>query len=631
MNTNGTINVCVKDEAELGRDYIITLEVPKELGDIAGIRVLLNQEGEKPSIDKQMKKVEEDNDTNRYCTNVQFKKLGNYYFFFLLNIDGIQKAIKIDRRTNQPIILEPEEESPYWRVLVVQPDFEIPDWATDKIAYQLWVDRFNHSDEYNNPKMEKRNYRNWGDIPAWGKNENGDFHNNDFFCGNLKGIEEKLDYFKELSVGILYLSPINESLYRHDRYASTNHMEIDPDAGTFKELKELHDKANQLGIHIILDVAFNHCSSDNPIFQEALNNPDSPYRNWFYFDENGNYSYWYGMFKDMPNFNQNCKEVQDYVYGENGVVAKYSPYVDGFRLDLAETLQPFFLEGIRNRANSFGRHLILGEFWDKAPIEVLGEGIDCPTNYPLTNALYRFVLNGNDQGLKWEIRDLLENYPKNTVDTMFNSLDTHDIMRAITIFSQKFNRNEPDRVWDIDKEKSLWHISINGHGVFLTEVFRKFELENDRLTPKEYADAKAKLKVAVMLQYFLPGIPCIYYGTEVGVTGFKDPFNRKCYPWDNQDKELLQFYRDIGKYRSFYTGRNSSFKVLYSDSSVFAFERRNDTNSVFVAVNRGDAERQIDIPEDFEASAAKDANVYLLNANIGAKSVLPNGGMIILK
>ncbi len=63
----------------------------------------------------------------------------------------------------------------------------------------------------------------------------------------------------------------------------------------------------------------------------------------------------------------------------------------------------------------------------------------------------------------------------------------------------------------------------------------------------------------------------------------------------------------------------------------FAFERRNDTNSVFVAVNRGDAERQIDIPEDFEASAAKDANVYLLNANIGAKSVLPNGGMIILK
>ena len=68
------------------------------------------------------------------------------------------------------------------------------------------------------------------------------------------------------------------------------------------------------------------------------------------------------MFKDMPNFNQNCKEVQDYVYGENGVVAKYSPYVDGFRLDLAETLQPFFLEGIRNRANSFGRHLILGEF-----------------------------------------------------------------------------------------------------------------------------------------------------------------------------------------------------------------------------------------------------------------------------
>ena len=85
MNTKGTINVYVKDEAELRQDYTITLEVPKELGDIAGIRVLLNQEGEKPSIDKQMKKVEEDNDTNRYCTNVQFKKLGNYYFIKFLS------------------------------------------------------------------------------------------------------------------------------------------------------------------------------------------------------------------------------------------------------------------------------------------------------------------------------------------------------------------------------------------------------------------------------------------------------------------------------------------------------------------------------------------------------------------
>ncbi|MEI3356389.1 MAG: alpha-amylase family glycosyl hydrolase [Clostridia bacterium] len=102
-----------------------------------------------------------------------------------------------------------------------------------------------------------------------------------------------------------------------------------PDAGTFENLKELHEKANANGIKIIIDVAFNHCNSDNRIFQEAIRNPSSKYRNWFFIDNNGNYQYWYNEFKDMPVFNQRNYEFQQYVYGENGVIAKYAPYVDG--------------------------------------------------------------------------------------------------------------------------------------------------------------------------------------------------------------------------------------------------------------------------------------------------------------
>ena len=613
-----------KSEVEIGKTFRIELKISNDFGWIQNVEVLFNQFGEAPTIIKQMKREEEKDDIGKYCTEVQFNRLGNYFFFFSLEINGEKKAIKISRNTNKPAVMYSWDESPYWRVLVIQKDFEIPEWSKDAIAYQLFVDRFRNG-KNKKGKQEGRNYRIWGEFPNWHKNSRGNFHNNDFFCGNIEGICEALEYLKNLSVDIIYMSPINESLYRYERYASTNHMEIDPDAGTFEDLEKLHKKANEMGMHIILDIAFNHCSSDNPIFKEALSNPNSKYRNWFYF-ENGSYRTWYG-FPDMPIFNQWSKGYQDYVYGENGVVAKFAPYVDGFRLDLANELQLFLLEGIRNRANQYGKHLILGEYWYNTSIEILGKGIDCPTNYLFTAAILRFVACGGGKEFSRRINEVLENYPQNTIDTMFNSLDTHDMMRAITILSKKFIRNEPDRIWEIDKEGSKWHVIRNGRGVFLTDDFRSFEFENDKLSKKDYDVAIKRLKIAVVLQYFLPGIPCIFYGTEVGMHGFKDPFNRKCFNWDENswDKDLLKFYKEIGKFRKLYHGVGSSFKPLQEDQDVFCFMRESEKNSIFVAVNRGEQERYIEIPENFKE------NVEILAFNAEKNYLKPYGGIIILK
>lgn len=623
------VNVLVSREVEVGEKFRVTLEFLNATEKIENVKILFNRLGEKPSIIIQMIKEKEENNKVKFCAKVQLEKLGNYFFFFIVKIGGKELAIKLSRRIQKPTILNLEEESPYWKVLVIPKKYDIPEWSTDKIAYQIFVDRFFKGPNPNYGKQEGRNYRSWEEMPDWKRNEKGEFHNNDFFGGNLKGIEEKLDYLKSLAVGIIYISPINESLYRYERYAATDHKKIDSDAGTFEDLKTLHEKANAKGMHIILDIAFNHCNSDNPIFQEALRNPKSNYRNWFYFDEKGNYRYWYGIFKDMPIFNQNNPEYQDYVYGENGVISKYAPYVDGFRLDLAEELQPFFLEGIRNRANIERKRLILGEFWEKVPLTTLGKGIDCPTNYLFTNAILKFVANGENEYLKWQIQDILDSYPQNTIDTMFNSLDTHDIMRVITILSKKCIRGGYDRIWEIDKEPSPWHIDTWKGRDFLTDSFRKFEFENDTLSKDEYEKAKQRLKVTLILQYFLPGIPCIYYGTEVGLHGFKDPFNRKCFPWGKEDSELLEFYRNIGKFRSNYKGKGSTFKVNYSDEEIFAFERRNETNSIFVVVNRGKRKREIEIPEYFMEE--EKTKMFMLNADIDKRYLLPYGGIVILK
>ena len=231
------ISVLAKTEVELNKEFEITVEAQKSIGNLGVCTILFNRQGESPSIVKQMNR-EEEGEKVRYWAKVNFQNIGNYYFFFILQVNGKEVAIKMNRITNTPFLLEKEEESPYWKVLVTQENLGVPKWATDKIVYQIFVDRFNKVVGGVTRKIEGRNYRNWGEMPDWTRNSQGEFHNNDFFGGNIKGITEKIEYFKKLSIGILYLSPINESLYRYERYASTNHMEIDPDAGTFENLKE---------------------------------------------------------------------------------------------------------------------------------------------------------------------------------------------------------------------------------------------------------------------------------------------------------------------------------------------------------------------------------------------------------
>jgi len=186
----------------LGKELEIRVEIPKEVGKVENLKVLFNKFGENPSIIQELQKTKEEENYETYCTKVQFNKLGEYFFFFLVKIDGREKAIKISRETNEPFITEGE--SPYWKVLIHN-DYTVPGWAKGKIVYQIFVDRFNKSSNYVAEQQPERKYRIWGHQVNWGRDENGHFHNNDFFGGNLKGIEEKLDYLESLGVEILYL------------------------------------------------------------------------------------------------------------------------------------------------------------------------------------------------------------------------------------------------------------------------------------------------------------------------------------------------------------------------------------------------------------------------------------------
>lgn len=626
MKKSNKIEVCTNtqrvNEVEENTSFNVTVRIPKDI-QVANLKVLFNREGENPTVIEEMTLKEEAGGTrNKYTATVKLEKIGNYYYHFEFNdAYGNTQAIKLDRNSNNPIITKGE--SPYFRILVIQKDFKVPDFAKGAIYYQIVVDRFNKGKK-DKSQVKGRNYRSWGEMPNWQTNEEGKFHNNDFFGGDIKGIEEKLPYLKKLSVTVLYISPINFSLYRYDRYAATNHMLVDPDAGTLEDLAHLIRAAHKMGMHLILDIALNHCSSDNPIFKDAISNPNSPYRDWFFIDENGNYRYWYNEFVDMPIFNQQSQGYKDYVYGPDGVIAKFSPFVDGFRLDVAEELSQETLEGIRNRANTNGKKVIIVEWWNKASTKLFGKCFDGTTNYLFTNSMYKWQMDGEAEYFAWQIRDVLENYPSEAVSTMLNSLDTHDTVRSLTNIGGKWMRHGIDRRWDIDKDPSPWHKMVNGRRIFDTWQFRQDEATNDKLAPQEYRRAKKLYKLLLILQYTLPGNPCIFYGSEVGMHGYKDPFNRKPFPWNRIDKSLLHTHIMLGAMRKQNRKAlsDANWELVRCDNEIVCYKR----NDLLIVINRGAKVLEVEIPKEFEfAEIIYTSNKHQKKVN----EILAETGMIL--
>ena len=626
--SNTIIEVISNKEIGINEKYRIEVTITG-IRDVKDFYVLFNREWEQPSIINQMKKINEEENKIIFSTEVQFNKYGNYFFFFRLRINEEQKAIKINRETNKPYIIDEMQEALYWVVLVTQKEWEIPFWATDAIFYQIVIDRFYKGKNPKGGKNPLRNYLKWGEAPLWKQNEYGKFHNNCFYEGNLNGITEKLDYIESLGTKAIYISPIFDSssiidkyTNRVDGYATTNLLKIDEDKGEYEDLVKLHEEANKKGMYLILDIALNHCSSNNVIFQEALNNPNSEYRDWFYFNLDGTYKYWYA-FKDMPVFNQHSIGYRNHV---KEMIKLFAKNVDGFRYDLGENLNQDFLKLVREETEKYGKHFYIGECWNIKPTETFGNsGFYSPTNYPFADAIYKYVLFGDGKNLSNTISEIYKIYPQKVIDTMINSLDTHDTIRAITILSSKYIRNDIGyRVWEIDREPTQWH----QNGRFETYKFREFCMKMDKLTEEESKVAIERLKIACILQYFLPGNPCVYYGTEVGLTGFKDPFSRKCFPWDNINQDLLSYFRELGKFRNEYIGKNSSSPHIISDENgLYIFTRKNEIDEIFVAVNIGTI-KKIKIPERFRSD---DCKLFKINYDIEQQQLLQYGGIVILK
>ncbi len=478
-----------------------------------------------------------------FCGEVILQKVGLcYYRFEAIKEEGTMLFIG----TPDGVRAKVGDWLPEWRLTVYERDFETPASLAGGVWYQIFPDRFYKGDApaprpHRGPRID---HDVWNERPLFTQDRE-DFAGNDFFGGNLAGIKEKLPYLKDLGVDLLYLNPIFESGENH-RYSTSDYEQIDPYLGTNEDFKALCAAAKEQGIRIVLDGVFSHTGANSRYFNKeglypeagAYQSKESPYYHWYRFtDFPDRYESWWG-FDTLPCVEELAPDFMEYINGEQGIARLWMERgAYGWRLDVADELPDGFLEAFRHRVKETdSESIIIGEVWENAVEKVsygarrkflLGNQCDTVMNYPWMEAIISLLKSGDTFAFYRAVMELMESYPQPALQCLMNILSTHDTARILNRLGADYI---PPRAFQADNYLSL----------------------------ERRARGTALLKRAAMLQFTLPGIPCIFYGDEVAMEGYGDPYCRGTYPWDGGDRQLLAFYQKLGalrqKYRAAFAG-----------------------------------------------------------------------------
>ena len=579
-------------------------------------RVFFVSKGEK----HMMLKTESDEYFDYYSHKEQLENEKLSYYFEI-------RAGKIDCFYDMRGVVK--DIDPHYHFQVI-PGFKTPSWAKGAVFYQIYIDRFYNGDTSNDVLTNEYCYIDDGSVKVddWNKYPAA-MGVREFYGGDLQGVLDKMDYLQDLGIDVIYFNPLFVSPSNH-KYDIQDYDNIDPHIGRIvndngdilqpgqrenrfaskyinrianKEnleasnalFAEVVSEAHKRGIKVILDGVFNHCGSFNKwmdrerIYEDvegyekgAFIEKESPYHNYFQFQSdkwpyNGAYDGWWG-YNTLPKLNyEDSKELFDYVLK---VAKKWvsPPYnADGWRLDVAADLgrspefnHHFWKEFRKAVKTANPDAIILAEHYGNPKDWLQGDQWDTIMNYdafmePVTWFLtgmqkhsddYREDLRGN-AGSFWEsMKYHGACYTMPSLQTSMNELSNHDHSRFLTRTNHRVGR-------------------MNTLGP---------EAANEGVN-------KAVLKEAVVIQMTWPGAPTIYYGDEVGVCGFTDPDNRRSYPWGHEDKELLEFHKEIIRIhkqnKEFLTG---SLKYMEADYNVIGYGRFTKEKQSAILINNNNYE-----------------------------------------
>ena len=481
-----------------------------------------------------------------------------------------------------------------YQITVYDENYKTPDWFKSAVAYQIFPDRFFNG----NPDgsfLGNRNdiiKRGWNETPFYKAEQfGGEYKSNDFFGGNLEGIIAKLPYLEDLDITVIYLNPIFKAASNH-KYDTGSYEEIDPMFGDEKTFSRLCTEAKKHGIRIILDGVFNHTGDDSKYFNKygkydsvgAYQSKDSPYYSWFRFSDHPDvYESWWGM-KTLPQIDESSKALREYlITGENSIVKKWIRLgASGWRLDVVDELPDFFVKELRAAVKEVNPEaVIIGEVWEDASNKIayderreyfLGEELDSVMNYPLRNALIDLALCRIDATeFNRRIMSLKENYPLSAYQSLLNIISSHDVERIVTLLSGAPTRHEVSR----DYQAS-------------------FALMGDALKA-----ARKKTMLVMGMLMMMPGVPCLFYGDELGLEGYGDPFCRRTFPWDDMDSvdpdsEMRKWVKSlINLRRSNQALSVGDIESIYTIGHIYGYIRNMNDEKYCVLVNFEDCGRDI--------------------------------------
>lgn len=479
---------------------------------------------------------------------------------------------------NHPRYLPGEPHVPAaFQITVHAADFLVPEWLSGGVLYQIFPDRFNRDRSFQPTRFEHPAIRaeerifhlDWDeDVDFSGKPETG-YLACDFFGGSLNGIREKLDYIQRLGVDILYLNPIFRARSNH-RYDTGDYEQIDPLLGSSDDLAALCAEARARGIRIILDGVFSHTGADSRYFNKFGRYPEigayqemqgagfSPYGTWFTFHRKGEeyfYDSWWG-FSDLPSVNEHDLSYRRHITGPDGIVRRWLRLgVSGWRIDVSDELPDSFLRELRSTVREENPEaVLLGEVWEDASCKIsygtyrdflLGRTHDNIMGYPFQQTLFNWLGHHSPaRHLVNQLETLRERYPLASFYSSMNLISSHDIPRAIT---------------------TLAGLSDPGHRDLQARL---------HLSAAARQRGVALLRLAWMFQIAFPGIAALYYGDETAMEGYRDPFNRRTFPWGQVNASLQAWFAELGQLRRrLPVLRTGYFRFLLAEDDIVVFER----------------------------------------------------------
>lgn len=408
----------------------------------------------------------------------------------------------------------------------------VPAWLKRAVVYNIFPDSF---------ASGRRAIRGAPSETAW---KNGLILKSRL-GGTIRGITENLDYIADLGFNCIYLNPIFTAGEYH-RYDTLDYFHISPNLGTDEDFRELVERSHSLGLRVVIDGVFNHCSWRFFAFDDVVRNGEaSRYKDWFYDltfpvvrpPEGAAPSYaCFAYEPKMPKLNTSNHEVRDYFME---VCAHWirEYHVDGWRLDVANEVDREFWRAFKHTARSIDQDsVMIGEVWENAESWLRGDMFDSAMNYDFCRHCRDFFALGAIDAPQFSARitQMLYRYPTGIVQGQLDLLDSHDVSRFLSLCSGNIRR----------------------------------------------------LRLAEVFLFTTPGAPCVFYGDELGVSGVMEPDYRGAMPWDAPPGDQRNFFRSLcALRRETDVLALGNYRTILARRRLYIFRRELDSRTVTVALN----------------------------------------------